>query len=342
MGSVRAPLIRLAVTLFALGLLLNLAALAAGTAPLDVYAQLVRTTFTPYGLAQVAFRATPLIILGTALCISGRAGLLNIGAEGQLIVASLAMGALGPLLPAKAWALPILIIVGTLSGALFALIPALLRQKVRAPEVMTTIMLNFVAAAFANYVIRFLAPAESTHTMPLPQVLRLARLAPGTGSQLSIAFIAALLLAAFGEWWLFRTRSGFALRAYGENPRAAMLFGGAPSLPILAFVVSGALCGLAAVHYVGSKGFHEDGFSGGVGFVGLAVALTASERPLFVVPAALLFGFLAHAALAMNSLVPKEMADVLVAALMLFALRSRQVVALPVALAPAAALAGAA
>ena len=321
----KVPLARLALTLFALGLLLNLAAIVAGAAPLDVYAQLWRTTFTAYGLAQVAFRATPLIVLGTALSLSGRAGLLNIGAEGQLIVASLAMGAIGPHLPAHAWALPILAIIGATSGAAFALIPALLREKARAPEVMTTIMLNFVAAAFANYVIHFLAPTESTHTMPIAAALRLPRLVPSTGSQLSIAFIAALLLAALAEWWLLRTRGGFGLRAYGENPRAAALYGAPPNLPIYAFLASGALCGLAALHYVGSKGFHEDGFSGGVGFVGLAVALTASERPLLVVPAALLFGFLAHAALAMNALVPKEMADVLVAALMLLALRTRAV-----------------
>ena len=86
---------------------------------------------------------------------------------------------------------------------------------------------------------------------------------------------------------MLRTRGGFGLRAYGENPRAAALYGAPPNLPIYAFLASGALCGLAALHYVGSKGFHEDGFSGGVGFVGLAVALTASERPLLVVPAAL-------------------------------------------------------
>jgi simple sugar transport system permease protein len=313
---------RLLVALLALGLLLNLAALAAGSAPLDVYAQLARTSFTTYGLAQIAFRATPLIVLGTALSLSGRAGLINIGAEGQLIVASLAMGALGPHLPAQTWALPLLVLCGAATGALYALIPALLRERAAAPEVMTTIMLNFVAAAFANYCIHFLAPAESTHTMPLPQALRFARLAASTGSQLSIAFVAALVIAAAAEWWMFRTRGGFALRAYGESPRAALLYGAPPALPLYAFLASGALCGLAAAHYVGSKGFHEDGFSGGAGFVGLAVALTAAERPLFVVPAALLFGFLAHAALAMNSLVPKEMADVLVAALMLFALRA--------------------
>ncbi len=312
--------LRWAAVFFGLAALLNLAALLAGSAPLDVYLQLAHTTFTPYGLAQICFRATPLILLGTALCLSGRAGVLNIGAEGQLIVAALAVGALAPYLPNVGAFVFVLGLVGAVSGGAFAGVAAWLREKMRAPEVMTTIMLNFVAAAIANYCIHFLAPSESTHTLPMPDALRFTRLAQSTGSPLSTAFVYALLIAIAAEFFLFRTRSGFALRSYGQNPRAAALYGVPKAVPALAFIASGALAGLCALHYVSARGFHEDGFSGGVGFTGLAVALLAAERPIWVIPAAFVFALLSHAALAINSLVPKEIAEVLTAAIMIAAL----------------------
>jgi ABC-type uncharacterized transport system permease subunit len=305
--------------------LLNVFALAAGAAPLDVYAQLFRTTFaSSYGLAQVAFKATPLVFLGIAAALAFRAGQLNIGLEGQLIVGSFVMGitatAFSPTFPGWLGAL-LACLAAALAAAAFALIPALLKLKLQAPEVMSSIMLNFIAAFAANMAIKPFAVAESSHTQPVAEALRLTTFG-AQGSQLSSAFLLAVLLAALMSWFLFRTRRGFELRAFGSNPKAAELYGVSPSRTVLlSFAASGALAGLAAMSYVlGQKGFHEDGFSGGIGFLALGVALLARNHPLAVIPAALLFGFLQYGSLAVNQLVPKEMMDVLTAAVMVTSL----------------------
>ena len=305
--------------------LLNIFALTAGAAPLDVYAQLFSTTFgSAYGLAQVAFKATPLIFLGIAASLAFRAGQLNIGLEGQIIVGSLVMGltgaAFGETFPGWLGAL-VACCAGMLAATAFALIPALLKLRLQAPEVMSSIMLNFIAAYGANMAIKKYAVAESTHTHAVPPGLRLTTFG-AQGSQLSTAFFVAVALALLTTWFLFRSRRGFDLRAFGANPKAAELYGVSPARTVLlAFGASGALAGLAAMSYVlGQKGFHEDGFSGGIGFLALGVALLARNHPLAVIPAALLFGFLQYGSLAVNQLVPKEMMDVLTAAVMVTSL----------------------
>ncbi len=321
---------RVVFTLLVVLTLLNVFALAAGSAPLDVYRQLASATVgSPYGLAQVAFKATPLVFLGIAAAFAFQAGQLNIGLEGQLIVGSLVMGITGASLSGN---VPGFLGVALACGAAmacaaaWAVIPALLKLRLGAHEVMTSIMLNFVAAFGANMVIKRFAVAESTHTEDVPEALRLSTIGElfesTRGAQLSTAFLVALGLAAAFHWALFHTRWGFELRAFGSNPRAAEVYGVSPRRSVLwAFCASGALAGLSAMSWVlGQKGFHEDGFSGGIGFLALGVALLARNAPLYVIPAALLFGLLQYGSLAINQLVPKEMTDVLTAAVMLTSL----------------------
>ncbi len=138
------------------------------------------------------------------------------------------------------------------------------------------------------------------------------------GSPLSTAVFIALIVAVSAEHWLFRSRAGFSLRAVGENANAAALYGiRLKATTVGAFMLSGALAGLAATSYVlGDKGYYEDGFSGGIGFTGIAVALLARNRPLWVIVSALLFAALSQGSLAINTLLPKEATGIVFAVIM--------------------------
>jgi simple sugar transport system permease protein len=190
--------------------------------------------------------------------------------------------------------------------------------------VITTIMLNFVALALANYLVaaHFHQP-ETLHTAPIVEGARLSRLGaflgPLHGSASNTAFFWALATAGVAWWVLFRTSVGYQIRALGLNARAAE-FGGISLLRIstLAMAIAGGCAGLVGVNFVqGYKYYYEDGFSGGVGFMGIAVALLGRNHPFGVVLAALLFGTLSQGGLAINALVPKEIVEILQAVIIL-------------------------
>lgn len=299
-----------------------------GESPARVLGALVAGTWgSPYGIGQVLFKATPLVLTGLAVAIPYRAGLFNIGAEGQAVLGALATGLTGLALPeATHWAIavPLAAGAGFLVGAAWGAVPGVLRARFGAHEVITSIMLNFVALALAGWlVVAFLRVPETLHTAPIVESARLARLStlvPALGgSAASLAFPVALLLAA-GAWWLlFRSRTGYELRATGGSPGAAAYAGIPPvRTATLAMALAGGLAGLAGMGFVqGYKYYFEAGFSGGVGFMGIAVALLARSHPLGVVLAALLFGTLSQGGLAINALVPKEIVEVLQAVIIL-------------------------
>jgi simple sugar transport system permease protein len=306
----------------------ELLVLCCGAAPGRVFSALLAGTWgNPYGLGQVLFKATPLVLTGLAVAIPYRAGLLNIGAEGQVVLGALATGVVGMSLPAAcpAWlALPAAAGAGFLAGAAWGALPGWLKARSGAHEVITSIMLNFVALALANWLVAaHLAVPESLHTPAVVAGARLARLArwlPALhGSALNLSTLLALGLASWAWWLLFRTRLGFGLRTVGCSPRAALFAGISPGrIGTLAMAVGGGMAGLVGCNFVlGYKGWYEDGFSGGVGFVGIAVALLGRAHPAGVVLAALLFGTLSQGGLAINALVPKELVDVLQALVVL-------------------------
>ena len=306
----------------------HLLILAYGASPAQVFGALIEGTWgNPYGIGQVLFKATPLLLTGLAVALPFRAGLFNIGAEGQVVLGALATAVVGLSLP-ESWpwplAVPLAAGAGFLAGAVWAGIPGVLRARFGAHEVITTIMLNFVALALANWiVVAHLAQPETLHTAPIVAGARLSRLGEVVpafrGSAVSTAFLWALLVAAAAWWWLFRTATGYELRATGLNPKAAE-FGGVSLLKVstLAMAVGGGCAGLVGMNFVqGYKGYYEDGFSGGIGFMGIAVALLGRNHPVGVVLAALLFGTLSQGGLAINALVPKEIVDILQAVIIL-------------------------
>jgi simple sugar transport system permease protein len=192
-----------------------------------------------------------------------------------------------------------------------------LKARFGAHEVIVTIMLNFIVLALLNWIVAAkLHVPETLHTPEIAAggVPRLsAVVAAFHGSAANFTILLALAVAAAVGWYLFRTRAGYELRAVGLQPEAAE-YGGVrvPRVWTRAMALSGALAGLGGINYVlGYKHYYEDGFAGGAGFLGIAVALVGRNSPAGVVLAALFFATLSQGGLAIHALVPKQMVEVL-------------------------------
>jgi general nucleoside transport system permease protein len=322
-SSLGVPLVAL---LFSFGLGAVLIAVI-GRNPVEVYGELLRGTLgSPYGLGQVLFKATPLIFTGLACALAFRAGLFNVGAEGQLYVGAFAAAWTGFTftgLPAGAL-VPACFAASALAGGAWGAVPGYLKARFGAHEVINTIMLNFVAVALTGYFVAhvFVVP-ESMHTPEIAaaaQVWRLERFLPEfTGSPVNVTFFAALVAALGCGFYLWRTRAGYEMRVVGFSASAAECAGVRTGpATVKAMAISGALAGLAGTNFVlGYKHYFESGFSNGLGFMGLAVALLGRSHPVGVVLAALLFGVLSHGALVINTMVPKELLEILQAVVIL-------------------------
>jgi simple sugar transport system permease protein len=271
-------------------------------------------------------RAVPLMLTGCAVALAFRGGVLNIGAEGQLLVGA-AAGAAVALVPAAGWVTPIGIIAALLAaavgGALVAAVAAYLRVRYGVLEVISTIMLNFVALHIVSYLVR--GPLqEPTHvypqSAPIADPLHLARI-PGAG-RLHIGFVLALVIVAAAGWMLRHTAAGFRLVATGESPTAAASAGGIDvrATTTRVFLLSGALAGLAGgVEALGVTFALYENISPGYGYTAIAVALLARLDPWRVGITALLFGALEAGAGAMqrDAGVPSTLVSVIEAALIL-------------------------
>ena len=242
--------------------------------------------------------ASPLIAAGLAVALAFRAGLFNIGAEGQVL-----LGAAGAAYVGFAWHLPAVIHVvvavaaAVLAGAVWGGIPGLLKARTGAHEVITTIMLNYVARFFVAYLLTttvFLRPGRNDPISPpvdanaeLPRLL-------STGFRLHAGLLLALLAAAFVWWLLDRSTIGFRFRAVGANPAAARTAGisvGAATFGAMA--IAGGLAGLAgAFQVLGTEKSLTGGISANVGFDAITVALLGRGTPVGTVLAGLLFGAL--------------------------------------------------
>jgi simple sugar transport system permease protein len=308
---------------------------AIGENPLEIYALMLRESLgTGYGLGQTLFKATPLIFSGLAVALGFRAGLFNIGAEGQLYLGGFAAALAGTALagtPAVV-ALPLAMLAAAAAGALWGAIPGVLKARFGSHEVINTIMLNFVAFALVSYAGRSLflnATVRTADISPAAALPRLDLLAPALrGSPANASLLLALAVALAVGVLLFRTRRGYELRAVGLNAPAAAYGGIAiASTQALAMTLSGAVAGLGGTNFVlGYKHYFELGFSGGAGFLGIAVALLGRNHPVGVILAALFFGVLAYGGLVINQRVPKELVEVLQGLVILIAICAQQVV----------------
>ncbi len=298
----------------------------AGESPLTAYALLVKGAVgTRFALTETLTRSTPLILTGLAAAIAFRAKLWNIGGEGQLYMGALAATALGTgvLVLPPVLMIPLLFIAGALAGGALLLVPAILKNRLRVDEVVTTLLLNFVVLLFVNYLLE--GPLKDPMSLGwpqaapivdegvLPKILAKSRLHLG----LVIALVAAVLM-----WAMMRfTVWGYEIRAVGINvPGAAFAGIGINATVIRTALISGGLAGMAGVCEVtGLKGYLTLDLSPGFGYAGIAVAMLAQLHPLGVVASAIFMAGIFVGADSMSRAVniPTYMAEVLAATSML-------------------------
>jgi ABC-type uncharacterized transport system permease subunit len=297
--------------------------LSFGQSPGEVYRLLIEGTWgNAYGFGQVLYKATSLTFTGLSVALGLRAGLFNIGAEGQLAAGGFAAAMVGLMLPAgtpAVLAAPLCMAGAFAGGGVVGAVPGALKARFGASEVIVTIMLNFVVLAFLNWVVAAkLHVGESLHTPTINAgaLPRLSDVAPAFhGSAANATILLAIATAGAVGWFLFRTRAGYDLRATGLQPDAAEYGGISVAREhFRALTLAGAIAGLGGVNYVlGYKQYYEEGFAAGAGFLGIAVALVGRNHPAGVPIAALLFATISQGGLAVNAIVPKQMVEVLTA-----------------------------
>jgi simple sugar transport system permease protein len=295
-------LVILAVSFIA-ALLVALVLYAIGASPLETYKTILTGPLSDlFGVTEVLVRAVPLMLVALGIAISFRSGILNIGAEGQIQMGVLASTAVALALPGqpKVILLPLVLLAGALGGALWGGIAGWLRARLQVNEILSTVMLNYIAAQVYTFLLRgpMLDPNEletgsgTPQSMRLPAAAFLDHIVPGT--RLHTGLILALVAAVLVWVMLWKTTLGFRMRAAGAGAKAAR-YAGIPveRYLIIAMLLAGGFAGLAgAVEVTGVHHRAIEGISSGYGFAGIVVALFGMLHPGGIVPSAVFFGIL--------------------------------------------------
>lgn len=278
---------------------------------------------TSFSIIETLVFVTPLLFTGLANAVAFKTGLFNIGVEGQFIMGIFAAAAIGliPGLPAIIH-IPLILIGGMLAGGIWAAIPGFLKAKVGTNEVINTIMMNFIAMFFVNYMI--MGPLNEPGKATTPLIQNSAKLWRflGENNRVNAGLFIGILLVALVYILLWKTTVGFELRAVGLNPHAAE-YGGISIKKniILAMAISGAIAGLGgAVHVAGIQyqAIQLFGFTG-FGFDGIAVALLGKSHPVGVLLSATLFGALNSSSLTLQlANIPKDIVYLIQAIIIIF------------------------
>ena len=249
-------------------------------------------------------RAIPLTLLGVAVAVAFRAGVFNIGAEGQLLLGAIAATVVGLHADAGVLTMPLALVAAAAVGGAWAAIAALLRVRFGVLEVISTIMLNFVAANLVSYLVR--GPLqEPTRVYPQTEPVILAAQLPPlwAGTRLHAGIVPAMLAAIIAWWYLMKTAGGFRLRAAGASASAATVSGriAVQRVTASALLASGAIAGFAGgVEVSGVTYALYENLSPGFGFSAIAVAILARLQPQWIPASALLFAVLETGALGMQ------------------------------------------
>lgn len=276
---------------------------------------------TANGITKSLENTTPLLLAGISVFLALRAGLFNIGAEGQFLVGALACTLVALRIPGIG-GIVLGSVAAVVAGAAWAWPAGAIKAYRGGHEVITTIMLNNVAVLLTGYLVSgpVRAPGGDTTTADLTAATRLPAIVQSGAFSLNVALPLAVAMAIALGWWLRKTVSGFELCASGANPTAALYAGVDPrKTAVRAMLASGAVAGFAgAVQVLAYEGRFYAGFSPGYGFDALGVALLAGESALALIPAAFLFGALAKGALNLQfEHVPKGITTVILALLIL-------------------------
>ena len=255
-----------------------------------------------FGVTEILVRAVPLILVALGIAISFRSGILNIGAEGQIMIGILSGTAVALALAGlpRLLLLPLCLLAGGVGGALWGGIAGVLRARLAVNEILSTVMLNYIAAQLYTFLLRgpMIDPNElmtgsgTPQSMRLPRAAWLDRLVPGT--RLHSGLLLALALAFLVWFLLWRTTLGFRMRAAGAGSKAARYAGiEVERSLVMAMLFAGGFAGLAgAVEVTGVHHRAIEAISGGYGFAGIVVALFGGLHPAGIVPAAVFFGLL--------------------------------------------------
>jgi len=298
---------------------------ATGHSPIEAYGAVLTGAFGDvFAVGQTLTQATPIIFTALAFLFAFKCGLFNIGAEGQLLIGGFVAALVGISfsdLPVFIH-LPLALLAGAAGGAFWGFIPGVLKAKLGAHEVITSMMLSYVALYVTSYMVNypFKAPGMVPRTVYVAPAAELPRILQPT--QLSASIIIALMLAALTAYVLQKTTLGYEVRAIGLNPTAAESSGiNVKRGMIVALVISGAIAGLGgAGEILGVHRYFEDRFSPGYGWDGLAVALIGGLNPIGAVLAAIFFGALRSGGMMMDMVtdVPLDIISVLQALIVLF------------------------
>jgi ABC-type uncharacterized transport system permease subunit len=297
-------------TAVVLGLVLGalILRLAGEAHPFRAYGSIARELLGSWGgISDVLVQATPLILVGLACSVAFSMKLWNIGAEGQFFIGAFAASAivLAPVLPAETpgWVfIPVMMIAGLIGGALWGLVPGYLKAKFNVNEVITTLMMNYIAIEWNNYFIfgvwsegGFQMSPRFPETAWLPRLADYAKEIPEFGGlTLHLGLLFGPVAAVIVWWLLYRSKWGYEIRLAGDNPRAARYAGtNITRNMVLVMMLSGALAGLAGMAQIGGVVRRLQGaISPGYGFTGIIIAWLSKLNPLVVIAVSILFGVL--------------------------------------------------
>ncbi|MBT4267404.1 MAG: ABC transporter permease [Deltaproteobacteria bacterium] len=283
---------------------------AVGENPLVVYWIFFKNSlFSLNGIGYTLFYATPLIFTGLSVAFGFRCGLFNIGAEGQLYVAAMAVTLSAIWMDGwSAWiVIPVCLTVSVVAGGIWGGIPGLLKARFGGHEVINTIMMNLIAFSLVNYLVVGPFHREGTQILEtdfipvaarIPRVHELIPIIPKT-LPLNMGFVVALLACLVTYLILWKTRWGYEIRAVGISNSVSKYAGiNVNKNMVMAMFIAGGFAGMVAIPEVmGYRYTFHDSFSAGVGFIGIAVALLGRNHPVGVILAALLFGALIRGSL---------------------------------------------
>jgi simple sugar transport system permease protein len=289
--AIASPMIAIALTLITISILFAILGKNPAYA-LKVY--FIDPLLDPYTLSEIAVKASPLVTIGVGLSLCYLANVWNIGAEGQFIVGAVCGSWLAVVTQgtdAGPWVLPAMLVAGALGGALYALIPALCKVRFGASEILTSLMLVYVADLILDYLVRgpwrdpkgfnFPTTADFDSNATVPLLF--------DGSRVHLGCIMTLVVVAMAAVMLGRSIKGFEIRVVGAAPKAARFAGfNSKQLVIFTFMISGALAGLAGIIEVaGPVGHLQPGISPGYGFTAIIVAFLGRLNPIGILIAGL-------------------------------------------------------
>ena len=325
------------ISLILAGLLSALVILAIGESPIEAVKLMITGALgSSYGWGYTLYYATNFMFTGLAVSVAFHARLFNIGGEGQAMLGGLGVALACLYIPWPHWSLALLgaVIAGAAFGGLWALMPAYLQAKRGSHIVITTIMFNFIAAAFLNYLlVNVLRPQgsmdpatarfpDATQLPTLHDVLAPFGISFSKAAPANISLLVAMLACVLVWVLIWRTRLGYEIRAFGHSDSAAKYAGINPvKITLIVMLISGGLAGLMATNNVmGEAERLMLNATEGAGFIGIAVALMGRSHPLGVFLAAILFGFLYQggAELALWTKIPRELIVVIQALVILF------------------------